>query len=130
MTATVLLYNLSGTEAGKKLKNILLKMRVRIRLVEPESYLEPIGHLAGLKDAKVSGQKYEGPGFSEQMMVMCGFTGELLDILLFQMRKQGVGKIPLKAVLTDFNQHLNSLMLYEELKKEHEAMTERRRQEE
>ena len=64
------------------------------------------------------------------MMVMCGFTGELLDILLFQMRKQGVGKIPLKAVLTDFNQHWNSLMLYEELKKEHEAMTERRRQEE
>ena len=46
---TVLLYNFSGTEAGQKLKSILLKMRVRIRLVEPESYLEPVGFLAGIK---------------------------------------------------------------------------------
>ena len=120
---TVLLYNFSGTEAGQKLKSILLKMRVRIRLVEPESYLEPVGFLAGIKGIDSSGLTYSETPFPEQMLIMRGFTGSRIDELLRELKKHRLPPIPLKAVVTENNQYWNSLQLREELIKEHEAMT-------
>ncbi len=127
MTETVLLYNLSGTEAGRKLKPVLLRMKVRIRIVEPESYRLPIVEL-------LTGQKPspEAPGeggaapeaLPEPMMVLGGFTNGRLDLLLSEMRKHNVPPIALKAVITAHNQSWDSLTLYEELKKEHEAMSQ------
>ena len=122
MTPTVLLYNLSGTDAGRKLKPVLLKLRIRIRIVERESYLETIGHLAGIEGMEASGQEYKEEGFSDPMLIMCGFSGELLDLLLAQMRKSAVPPIPLKAMLTPHNMFWNSLALHDELTKDHEAM--------
>ena len=47
---TALLYNLKDTDIGRQLKLILIKMKVRIRMVEASQYLQPIGFLAGIKD--------------------------------------------------------------------------------
>lgn len=122
MNETVLLYNFSGTPAGQKLKPILLKLRLKVRVVKPEEYLEPIGHLAGLKTIPGNGSHYEGGPLPEPMLLMKGFTEPLLDAFLLALRKQKL-VIPLKAVLTEQNAVWNSLTLYEELKKEHTLMT-------
>ena len=125
MSETVLLYNLAGTEAGRRLKPVLLKMRIRIRIVEPESYQLPIETLIGGKGA-AGAEKAPKAGMStaipEPMLVMEGFSERRLDQLLAEMRRHKVPPIALKAIVTAHNREWSSVMLYKELKKEHEAM--------
>lgn len=61
--------------------------------------------------------------FSDEMILMAGFTLPQIDALIKALRKRGVGRIDYKAVLTDTNKDWNSFQLYEEIKKEHEAMS-------
>lgn len=119
----VLLYNMAGTERGRKLKMILVQLGARIKNVEKKDYLRPIGELAGGSDGISDSPDYEGEGFPEEMLVMKGFTGRQIDELLMRMRKNKMDKINLKAVMTDTNQSWNSMELYEEIKKEHEKMS-------
>ncbi|HIT90497.1 MAG TPA: DUF3783 domain-containing protein, partial [Candidatus Merdenecus merdavium] len=58
-----------------------------------------------------------------EMMVMKGLSSAKIDQIILQFRKNGIGKINLKAVITPSNQSWNSLELYEEIKKEHQEMT-------
>ena len=51
------------------------------------------------------------------------FTGHRIDALLLNLRKAGVPKIALKAVITEQNSRWTFYQLYEEIKKEHLAMT-------
>lgn len=143
----VLLYHFQGTEEAKKLKPVLLRMGIRVRAVEPEEFGKPLGMLAGVKDFKepealdrsesiaagdsVTATYAEGGAgtaesvpadFPELMMVMCGFAGRRVDELLMQMRKGGVPRIDLKAMLTPTNMYWNSREVYEELKREHTEM--------
>ena len=97
-------------------------MHVRIKLVKQEQYLEPIGALAGIKTIPETKELYEGEGFFDQMLIMRGFTGDRINELLYYLKKSGIPPIPLKAIVTEYNQYWNSLMLHEELIKEHEAM--------
>ena len=121
MNETVLLYNFSGTPAGQKLKPILLKLRLKVRIVKPEEYLKPIGHLAGLKTVPGNELHYDGAPLPEPMLLMKGFSEPLLDTFLMALRKQKL-VIPLTAVLTEQNAAWDSITLYNELKKEHELM--------
>nr|WP_275061339.1 DUF3783 domain-containing protein [Diplocloster modestus] len=54
---------------------------------------------------------------------MKGMSGSRIDDLLTLLHKNKIGKIHLKAILTETNQQWNSLELYGELKKEHEVMS-------
>ena len=45
---TVLLYNLNN-EKGRKIRFLLVRLGMRIRVVEKEDYGKPIGELAGMK---------------------------------------------------------------------------------
>lgn len=119
----VLLYNFQNTEKARKLKAVLIQMGIRIKNVEKEAYLEPIGSLCGIEGIEKTDKQYEGEGFPEEMLVMKGMSGGRVDTLLTLLRKNKVEKIQLKAILTETNQQWNSLELYEELKKEHEAMS-------
>ena len=107
---TALLYNLQDSDSGRKLKMILLKMKIRIRKIEPSQYLRPVGALAGIRGLADTDEIYSGELFTEPMLLLRGFTDSRLDLLLASMRKDGI------------NQTWNSLALYEELKKEHEAL--------
>lgn len=125
---TVLLYNLEEGEKARKVKMVLLKMKVKIRKVSREQYLEPIGFLAGDKEIKSCEEVYEGENFSEEMLVMKGFTSSRIDLLLREFRKAGIGRINLKAIVTEHNQNWNSIELYRELKAEHEMMHAKKEQ--
>ena len=116
---TVLLYQIKGTKTAALLKPVLLKLGIRVRIVEPEQYLQSIGFLAG---NKAFAEAYDGAGFDEPMMVMAGFSERKLDLFLTEMRRKKVPPIALKAIVTTQNQEWNSLQLYRELKEEHEKM--------
>ena len=59
----------------------------------------------------------------EEMLVMKNFTSRRMDELLMNLRKAGVPRIALKAVITEQNSHWTFRQLYRELKEEHKTMT-------
>ena len=124
MKPCVLLYHFQGTRRGRLLKSILVTMGVRIKNVERSEYRKPIGELAGLKEITGQGQdeSYEGEGFTDEMLIMCGLTGSRIDQLLDSFRRQKLERIALKAVLTEHNKTWNSIQLHDELCREHEYM--------
>lgn len=120
---TVLLYNFKNDQKLRGLKMIFLRMGVRMRVITPEMYLEPIGALAHIRGFELTGINYDGPGFEDEMMVMNGFSNARLDELLRQLRKNNIPRIHLKAIVTAHNASWNSLELHGELAKEHQMMT-------
>lgn len=58
----------------------------------------------------------------EPMMVMKIYSEQKLNQFLSGVRKEGIPRIDLKAILTEYNKGWDSFQLYEEIKKEHEAM--------
>ncbi|MDF2473904.1 MAG: hypothetical protein K0R21_1686 [Anaerocolumna sp.] len=118
----VLLYNFD-TEKLKKIKLVLIRMGIKIKIITKDLYLQSIGYLAGMKGFEKSEEIYKEEGFHEEMLVMKGFTSSRIDELLKLLKKNGVERIHLKAVLTEYNQNWNSMELYKELKDEHEQMT-------
>ena len=119
---TVLLYHIEG-EKGRKLKALLVQNGIRIRSVKPEQYGQPIGFLAGVKGIEPWEGTYQGEDFPEEMMVLKGIFCRRLDMLLGLMRREGIS-IGLKAVVTEQNMLWDSVKLYEEIREEHEAMTQ------
>ena len=121
---TVLVYNMEGGNKGRMVKLICMQMGIRIKVVDKSQYMKPIGELAGLKEITGQGQdeSYEGEGFTDEMLIMCGLTGSRIDQLLDSFRRQKLERIALKAVLTEHNKTWNSIQLHDELRREHEYM--------
>lgn len=146
----VLYYNPNQSPYAAKLKGVLVRMGIRIKNIAPEQIGELVGTLAGMpgfaegeelwKQAmaqKESQEADEGAGqadsdttdqesipqIPEEILVMKNFTGRRIDELLLNLRKAGVPKIALKAVVTEQNSRWTFCQLYEEIKKEHLAMT-------
>ena len=116
-SGTVLMYNCSGPEYSK-LRQIFAMLRLRMRPVEPERYHVPLGQLAEGKGE--SGEPTQAIG--ESMLVFCGLGQALLNQVLEVIRLAQLPPIPLKAVLTESNKEWDTVQLYEELKKEREAI--------
>lgn len=147
---TVLYYNPGKPETMKHvamMKSVLVRMGVRIRNVSADQVLETVGCLAGMDGfpalaeggsgaAEADGANGAGgadgaegaggartlPEIPEEVMVLKQFSSQRLDQLLMSLRKAGVPKIALKAVLTEHNSGWTFYHLYEELKEEHETM--------
>lgn len=135
----VLYYNPGTPESLKHtamMKSVLVRMGVKIRNIAPEQVLETVGYLAGVPGEKSREERLEQdtetagvkaaeklPEITEQVLVMKNFSGRRIDELLSNLRRAGVPKIDLKAVLTEHNSSWTFYHLYEELKEEHQAMT-------
>lgn len=119
---TVLYYDPRGGEQTAVLKSILLQMGARIKNVAPEAVGQTVGCLLGRKgfDAR---ENPEAPTLAEPMLVLDGFTDKRLEILLREMKKHGVS-VPYKAIVTETNIGWIFHQLYEELAREHEAMSQ------
>ena len=141
MMETVLYYNPGRPETMKHvamMKSVLVRMGVRIRNIGPEQVLEKVGYLAGMEGYEAAGgsagaqgtdgeRTGAGPGelpvIPEEVMVLKQFSSQRLDMLLAGLRRAGVPRIALKAVLTEHNSDWTFYHLYQELKEEHETMT-------
>ena len=128
MRATVLCYNLKGTTKGRKIGLIFGFLGYRVRQVEKEEYLLPVGDVAEGRttdsineEAGVKTKEIEAV-FQEEMLLMCPENERMLDQALLRMRKEKV-QVPLKAVLTEMNKNWTSVALHDEILREHEKMT-------
>ena len=117
----VLLYNIPD-EKSRKLRMLMVRMGMRFKVVDPSDYGQPIGLLAGIKEAVLENPEAEVQTFDDEMMIMRGFTSSRLDLFLQNMRKAGIEKIDYKAIVTPTNMRWNSWQLYLEIKQEHEEM--------
>ena len=120
MRATVLCYNLKGTAKGRKIGLIFGFLGYRVRHVEKEEYLLPVGEVAEGRttesineEAGVKTKEIEAV-FQEEMLLMCPENERMLDQALFRMRKEKV-QVPLKAVLTEMNKNWTSVALHDEI---------------
>lgn len=117
---TVLYYQPEGGTQGTQLKSILVRMGVRIKNVGADAVGQTIGCLLGRKGFEAR-ENPETPALAEPMLVMDGFTDKRLEILLREMKKNGVS-VSYKAIVTETNLGWLFHQLYEELAAEHEAM--------
>lgn len=125
MQSVVLAYNFIRKDRAGKLKNILDSMKIGLRWVEKEEYGEPIRVLLTRDAGQPAVSPYTGKGFTEEMLIFAHISETQLDTLLARFRSSGLSPVPYKAVLTDTNQHWNSLQCYIELKMEHAMLTEK-----
>ena len=130
MKETVLLYNFNDKDKLMKIRQALLPLGFRIRQVEKEDYMKPLGTLAGVKGmeeltaaACPSDEALASEGVEDEMALLAGLTSSQVDAFIKSLRRKGIGRIDYKAVLTPVNKDWDSVHLYHEIKKEHEAMT-------
>lgn len=121
---TVLYYTPEESEKTRLLKGVLVRMGIRIKNVSAEQTGQTVGSLLGLHgyEEKEEAEERALP-LPQEMLVMHQFSSRRLDELLFQLRKAGVPKIELKAMVTETNVKWTFQHLYEELQEEHEAMS-------
>lgn len=121
MKPTILLFNFSDKPRLDKIIRAILPLKIKIKKVDKEDYMQPIGSLIGIKGIDSIEEKYDGPELNDEMLLLSDMTDPQLNQLLQSLRKAGVS-INLKAVLTENNKYWNTLQLYEELKLENEAL--------
>lgn len=145
---TILIYRMDGTEEGQKLKKTAASMGIRCRVIEPDQVSRPLGELLHIPGyelvAQSFGQNMEGgmaemageaeekrpadpADMTEPAMIMQGFTQSRLDEFLKGLKRNGMPRIDLKAVVTPYNIGWRFADLYKELEAEREAVLEARR---
>ena len=123
MREMVLYYNAVQMPHVAKLKGVLVRMGIRIKNIQPEQVMQAVGYLAGIKGYEEAEMPELLPVIEEEMLVMKGFTSRRVDELLMNLRKAGVPKIALKAVVTESNCGWSFYHLYEEIREEHGKMS-------
>ncbi|WP_077612961.1 DUF3783 domain-containing protein [Clostridium sp. Marseille-P2415] len=113
----------SGNDTkAARLKAVLVRMGIRIKNISPDQLSQTVGYLAGF-DGFLEQEQEECPAVEEEILVMKNFSNRRLDELLMNLKRAGVPKIALKAVITDTNCKWKFYDLYQELKKEHDTMS-------
>lgn len=122
MKETILLFNPPAKEKLLKIEMALFPLHVRLRKVTPEQYNQPLGVLAGCRDAVPAEGSYTGEELPDTLFVFCFLKGNRLDQALAALRKCGAGPFPYKAVLTATNSQWTAPDCFEEIRREHEAL--------
>lgn len=115
------LYNFNDPERLRKVRNVLLCMKARSKVVTEEQFQQPVGMLAGMVDISFN-EPEDTSSFTDEMLVISGFYSKRINDLMVRLRKAGVGDIKYKAALTPTNMHWTGVQLYRELAKEREAI--------
>ena len=123
MKKMVLLYNFSG-ERLSGVKRALIPLKAIAKEVEKAAYGEKLGCLVGAEGDAPTGAAAED--FAEELLVMSGFDGNDIEQLIHGLRKYGVGRVALKAVITPTNIDWNSSELYHAVRADHEEMQKRK----
>ncbi len=122
MKQLALFYNFSE-ERLRKAKFALLPLKISVKAVDVSDFGQPVGYLAGIKGIEPLDNQYDGDGFEDEMIVLCGFNGRTIEAFIRVLNKCGVGRVPLKAVITDTNKTWNSVKLHEAVSADHQQMS-------
>lgn len=122
MREIALFYNFSDDRL-RKAKFALLPLKISVKAVPIADFNQPLGYLVGVKGVEKVEGEYNGNEFTEEMIVMHNFTSVKIDMLIKALAKSGVGRVPLKAVVTPINKDWDSISLYKAVKADHEEMS-------
>ena len=120
---SVLYYTPEQTPKVNTLKGIFVRLGIRIKNIAPEQVTQQVGYLAGLPGFEEQKTAGELPVIKEEVLILKNFTGQDIDVLLQHIKKAGLPRIALKAVLTESNSKWTFYQLYQEIKEEHEVMS-------
>ena len=119
------------------IKGVLVQMGIRIKNLTPGRCEKKIGHLAGLdgfEDEGMISRETDVPGvgqqaspmtINEELLVLCGFTEERLDQLLARLKKAGVPRSVMKAIVTQSNAYWTVYELYSHLVEERKQIEQK-----
>jgi len=113
---TVLSYNIGGK--ADALEKAAASLGIKHAVIPTDRAGETVGFLAGYKGFAPNGTANEVDG---ECVIFSGISSKRLDMLLKAMRTERLD-IPLKAVVTAYNQKMTVTELLEELSKEHNAI--------
>lgn len=116
------MYNFKDDFRTQQIRRFLHHSGISTRIVTAPDFLQPLGALFEIPGFDRNPVFNLGGNFTEEMMVLKDFTEQQLDGFLQFIRTSGLNRVELKAVLTPYNQHWNSLQLFQELTREREAM--------
>lgn len=150
MKEMVLYYGPENAVYAGLIKGVLVQMGIRIKNLTPGRCEKKIGHLAGLdgfadeaaercapKDNVLEGDTLEREvvtkigqqafpmTINEELLVLCGFTEERLDQLLARLKKAGVPRSVMKAIVTQSNAYWTVYELYNHLVEERKQIEQR-----
>ena len=116
---TFLLYHLNE-ERYSKLQPVLIRMGIKVRIMEENQVNQKIGALFKLPGFNLEESDGDVLSPSDEVMLMNGFSSKRLNEFLTNMKKANVGIISLKAIVTAENVNWRFIDLYQELNKEHQ----------
>ena len=119
-SSSVLLYNCNGPE-WTKLRNTMMLLRFRLRVISPEQYALRVDELA-FGEGDIALTPYEGVGFEEPIIVLCNIGQAQLKPIWEVIRRLDLPVQPLVAMMTPTNRSWNSFDLYTALCIERESM--------
>ena len=120
-TKKLLIFNMDESKVSL-IRTLCENLNIRLIKIFRPQYGETIGALAGISIFRLTNQPYRGEGFSMEMMIMCGFSSEELDVFLDAYRQAGIPPVWLKATLTPHNMNWTAAQLYNELSEEHRQL--------
>lgn len=106
--------------APGRVRRALLPMKLRLRSVGPEGTGQTVGALLGRKGFEA--REGEPPAVADPILVLDGLTGPRLDQLLRALARAKTPRSVYKAVVTADNVNWTLAQLWEELKREREAL--------
>lgn len=118
----ILYYDKGNTLKKSAIEKSILPLGITLVPIAPSQFLQTVGYLAKIKgfpSRKLSPLEVI-PEITEEIMVMCNFTEETLDLLLAAMKNGSVPHVPLKAMLTPQNCFWTFAQLFQELLEEHQ----------
>ena len=118
--AVLLLFNIHDEEKRTAIRLLSLRLGYSVQDVLPEQQNTKISEL--LSGAKPAGQN--PISFTDEMMVMSGFSSQDMHTLLDGMRNNGC-PVRLKCIVTETNKSWTAVRLYKELAAEDQAMRKR-----
>ena len=123
MKKIILAYNFTPDRLSG-VKRSAVSVKASVKVVGKEEYGQKLGFLAGVQGYTAHDALTEG-SFDDEMLLMCGFENGDIDTFIKALRKHGVGKVGLKAILTQTNVEWNSTELYEAIMEDHREIQRR-----
>ena len=120
-TKKLLIFNMDESKVSL-IRTLCENLHIRLIKIYRPQYGETVGALAGIPIFRLSNQPYRGEDFTQEMMVMCGFSSEELDAFLKSYRDAGIPPVWLKATVTPHNMNWTAAQLYRELSEEHRQL--------
>lgn len=120
MKKTVLLFNFDENRLPL-VKRAVMPLKTGIKVVDKKDFNQVLGYLAEIPGFQVI-EGEDDETFDDEMLVMSGFTRNDIDELIRSLKKHGVGRVDLKAIVTPTNSLWDCVRLYKAVKADHETM--------